>query len=662
MSKFGSDNGNKPKHHGPQGQNGHGSSPNGFRLDSTQSSWLMDRLNALNEEDKIAMAAHAERREHDDYPPQVSGREPYYPQAEYPPHRSDEGQEHVGVPELGATGSAHNDFVGEDQVDEESERPETYQMMDDEDPIESARLLRERIESLERQIAELSQKTKEEPEDYKEELIYRGAELGKLKAKERAYKATDKGQYYRGVPVALDEEAEANRREDIYELSPEELAEADYEYLREQLEPRLDAPGQDESQRVRVGDYDYPPQRVSEADYPSYQEGYNQDGYGQQDYSQQERLGYGQQAEAPYVPSQHISPQEAPHHQDAYYQDHRPSQRGEEQQPVLPQFLNAPQQEKIGRPKFVSIIGMLVAAAVIGAVGYNYLGQGVSDVVKGDFSLSGKEAAKLSDITPRRDLEVLSPKAPQVKQLVVAANPAQLAAQFKVSSLIGVAGQTIELPVQLPNLAEYPSAFLVLRDIPEWASVDSGRFVNGAWIISQAEASNVKVKIPDDQPGSFMFAADLVYSAQETPITQKVNAVIAPVTEIKKTQENDVVSARVPETVEQPEQIKTPEAIGKRGPLIIDEALEEKWLERGTRLLRAGDVAAARLAFSHLAEQGSGRGAMAMGMTFDPNQPSSRVVAGIDPDVKRARFWYQRALALGNEAAREQLRLLGDAE
>lgn len=675
------------------GNPGHNSSPNGFRLDSTQSSWLMDRLNALNEEDKIAMAAHAQRAEHDGYNGpqngqrngQENGQDPsYFQQGGYAPAGHDDEEmppQTMGGPEMYAPrhdeheaeygahpeyseqgaramsqGDGHSEGTGnsDEPRDQESQAGD-YQMMAEEDPSENARLLRERIETLERQIAEISRHTQEKPEEYREELIYRGVELGKLKAKEREV-TSGEGRIYRGVEVQDSDMGAASVGQDnqdqTYELSPEELAEADYEYLREQLEPRLDNSQSGEARNTgRGGEYEYPPQHYSEAPYQPYPQGYDQQGF-EQPYRQ---MPDGPQTQdAPF-----ITPQQAPHSQDAYYQERQQGLQREESQPALPQFLNTPQQQKIMRPRFINMIGMLFAALVIGSVGYFYLGEGVSDVVKSDFNgFGGKEAAKLSDIVPRRNLEVVQPKLTESKALVVAVNPAQLAAQFKVEPLIGEAGKTIDLPVQLPNLAEFPSAFLVLRNMPDWASVDSGRLVNGAWIISQNDASQIKVEIPEDQPGTFAFVAELVFNAGEAPIAQKVNAVIAPVTRAAAQRDKAVVVGGTPASVEQPEQIKTPEVSTNRGPLIIDQALEEKWLERGTRLLRAGDVAAARLAFSHLAEQGSGRGALAMGMTFDPNQPSSRVVAGIDPDVKRARFWYQRALALGNESAREQLRLL----
>lgn len=662
LSNFGRDNDDKPK---PQnGQHPHSASLNGFRLDSSQSSWLMDRLNALNEEDKIAMSAHAQQMADQDYETEAM-HDPSYPAQDINSEQRDDGDVSGGVEMFAQPADRSGDYAaghmapGQDMPRQtyEPQKPASlpieqndqpvdnrqggdYQMSNADDPTENARLLRERIETLERQIAEISKLTGEtKPQEVEQELIYRGVELKKLREKHRQ-ETGQEGHIYRGVEVA-ERSGERNSSE-VYDLTQEELADADYEYLREQLEPHLDAPQAPVEQSAPYRDYSY--------QQPQQPQQYRDAGYSQPPV----HGGYDQRAESHYPPRQ-----------DAYYQGQRPH-GGEDSHAALPQFLNNEKPGKSMRPSLMTIMALLFAAVIAGGVGYSYLGEGVSDVVKGDFSAlnSNKEGAKLSDIAPRRDLEIerQRPVVESQEELKVAANPAQLASQFKVESLIGVAGEKIELPVQLPNLGEFPSAFLVLRDMPNWAIVDSGRRVNGAWIINQAEAKKVSVTIPDDQPGTFAFTAELVYRAGQTPITQKVNAVIAPVTKAEVKAAPETVEAKAPAEIEAPEQIKTPEVVGKRGPLIIDEALEEKWLERGTRLLRAGDVAAARLAFSHLAEQGSGRGALAMAMTFDPNQPSSRVVAGIEPDVKRARFWYQRALALGNESARDQLRMLDGAE
>lgn len=663
----------------------------------------MDRLNALNEEDKLAMQAAAAQQ----IPPGGDDGAPRGGQTGIGQHGADQGEPGDGRQHLrpvermgrgqqpphqprpqrpegaaggefdGRHGAAPRGYPPQDtarhDMAQRDARPtpprenlaDEYRMSDD--PEENARLLREKIESLENQIAEISQLNDEKRNQYREELVYRGAQLGKLKEQQEL--AEEETSYYRGAPVSsrqddqLPEETPGHdhdgyddgqghsahgygeaAHDDIYELTAEQSAEADYEYLREQLEPHLDQREPHEQAAPHRPDHDYA--------------GHPYGGHGHaagHDHQHQVAEWHGQDPHAAQAADASFLGQ-----QEAYYRgDHR-----EEQSPVLPQFLNSPPPSKLMRPKFVSAVGTLVAVLVIGGVAYSFFGQGVSDIVKSDFaSLSGeKQTEKLSEIVPQREIELAAP-APAVEETKVAAalTPAQFAAAFKVESLIGVAGQEIALPVSLPELGGFPSAFVMLRDLPEWASVPNGRLVSGSWIVSANDAEALKVKIPDDQPGTFKFEADLVFKPGETPVTRSVNAVIAPASKAAEPKEKAAVVANAP-VVKDPEQIKAPEATVSRGPLIIDQALEEKWLERGTRLLRAGDVSAARLAFSHLAEQGSGRGALAMGMTFDPNQPSSRVVAGIEPDVKRARFWYQRALALGNEAAREPLRILGPGE
>ena len=323
----------------------------------------------------------------------------------------------------------------------------------------------------------------------------------------------------------------------------------------------------------------------------------------------------------------------------------------------LPQFLVPVQQNKKSRSALVGVIGGAAALLIAGGAAFTHFDHGVSDVVKSDILRRDKEPLKLSQS------EATDTKLANVE------TDLSITKYFAVQTLQGSAGQDVPLRVDLPSDERLASAFLVVRNLPEWAKLNLGRQMNGLWMVSASQVSDLKVVIPADRQGQFSFEVDLVVNAGDAPVTKKVRADIAPYqapkssvvdtavkTPPKPDSKQEVVS--IDQQTEDAELIKQPEVGVKQGPLIIDQALEEKWLERGTRLLRAGDVSAARLAFSHLAEQGSGRAAFAMGMTFDPNQPSSRVVAGIKVDVERAKFWYKRALSLGHEGARDPLRQL----
>ena len=79
-------------------------------------------------------------------------------------------------------------------------------------------------------------------------------------------------------------------------------------------------------------------------------------------------------------------------------------------------------------------------------------------------------------------------------------------------------------------------------------------------------------------------------------------------------------------------------------------------LERAARLVKTGDVGAARLIYEHLAASGSAPGALSMAKTYDPEILFGLEVVGMKPDVALARRWYGRAAELGDEAAANRLK------
>jgi len=67
------------------------------------------------------------------------------------------------------------------------------------------------------------------------------------------------------------------------------------------------------------------------------------------------------------------------------------------------------------------------------------------------------------------------------------------------------------------------------------------------------------------------------------------------------------------------------------------------FLGRGDALLRAGDIASARLFYERAAEAGDGTAALQLGATFDPLFLLRARVRGIAADPERAYSWYRRA-------------------
>jgi len=85
-------------------------------------------------------------------------------------------------------------------------------------------------------------------------------------------------------------------------------------------------------------------------------------------------------------------------------------------------------------------------------------------------------------------------------------------------------------------------------------------------------------------------------------------------------------------------------------------------VKRGKDFLMTGDIASARLLFRRAADAGSAEAALALGATFDPLVIARLGAIGAAPDVKLARQWYQRAVALGSPTASDQLAKLVEAQ
>jgi len=83
-------------------------------------------------------------------------------------------------------------------------------------------------------------------------------------------------------------------------------------------------------------------------------------------------------------------------------------------------------------------------------------------------------------------------------------------------------------------------------------------------------------------------------------------------------------------------------------------------LAQGDQFLSHSDITSARLLYERAAEAGDGRGALRMGMTFDPVFLARLRLRGIRTDKYQAIAWYGRASALGNADAEILQRELGN--
>ncbi len=92
----------------------------------------------------------------------------------------------------------------------------------------------------------------------------------------------------------------------------------------------------------------------------------------------------------------------------------------------------------------------------------------------------------------------------------------------------------------------------------------------------------------------------------------------------------------------------------------LPDALIATLIRRGDEMMELKDVSAARRLYQRAAMAGSGRAALALGGTFDPNQRNG-AFWDAEPDPDTAIAWYQTAATLGDEEAPARLKRLGGA-
>jgi hypothetical protein len=81
---------------------------------------------------------------------------------------------------------------------------------------------------------------------------------------------------------------------------------------------------------------------------------------------------------------------------------------------------------------------------------------------------------------------------------------------------------------------------------------------------------------------------------------------------------------------------------------------------QGEQFAEAGDFATARMLLQRAAEANDATAAMALGTTYDPTVLARLRAVGVDADLVKARFWYQKAVSLGSPDAKRRLELLAN--
>jgi hypothetical protein len=219
------------------------------------------------------------------------------------------------------------------------------------------------------------------------------------------------------------------------------------------------------------------------------------------------------------------------------------------------------------------------------------------------------------------------------------------AADLPVTRIIAAA--EIPVPVQLKAPVE-GVRFLWLREVPASVRLTHGFRLRMSWVVSAFDLDRLAIILPPDFSAPLTMSVLYYRNSQEGPVARTLMVIdrAAP-------QSSQAIAPAIQEPVAAIA-TKDPEPPAPARPMWSPD-LEAGNLRQAAKLMRTGDIAAARLLFEELVMTGSARGARAMAETFDPAFLEDYRITGLRPDIEAAKKWYRRAAQMGDPVSASRI-------
>ena len=214
------------------------------------------------------------------------------------------------------------------------------------------------------------------------------------------------------------------------------------------------------------------------------------------------------------------------------------------------------------------------------------------------------------------------------------------AAGFSINGITGVPGTAVPFIIRLPSQVgdgntEQSLRFLMFKGLPDDVTLSAGFRTRNTWVVGIKDAGNLQLYIPAGRGKGFALEVLLYRGGNEAPEKRTATVEIAPA---------------APPTASAAVSNDTPpsEPSNRKPPALSKE--DEALFDQGSRHLRDGNIAFARVVFEELAARGSAQGAFAAAQTYDPAVLEQLHVVGIQGDLEKAKYWYRKAAELGGSA------------
>lgn len=229
-------------------------------------------------------------------------------------------------------------------------------------------------------------------------------------------------------------------------------------------------------------------------------------------------------------------------------------------------------------------------------------------------------------------------------------------------------GETFPLSVTLGGQEPAQDILVSLRGLPEGARLSAGIDAGGgAWLLPPQRLDGLKMSLAGAPAGSFTIEAQLLQPDARTPASKpaRFTVNVNPAAGSDNISPDAVAQAlaamqRGDNAVNVKTEVKaSPDAYVPSG--VTAGALDEiriksqEMVREGNRLMRDGDILAARKLYQQAFDSGDPDGAMAMGRSFDPSYFEQIQAKTGTPDPAQAFDWYMKALDGGIETAKVKI-------
>ncbi|HXF54979.1 MAG TPA: hypothetical protein VNK52_12730 [Hyphomicrobiaceae bacterium] len=238
--------------------------------------------------------------------------------------------------------------------------------------------------------------------------------------------------------------------------------------------------------------------------------------------------------------------------------------------------------------------------------------------------------------------------------------------------------------MQVVSSEALPSgSYIRIRGLPPLASMSEGfAIAPSLWAVPLNSLPKLRIRLPPKSKGQIALNIALVTVEGSVLVETKTTVAVGsqpaqpgpeakvqpskapapqsalPPVKLEQTP-NAVASAIVPGYPTEPAPLPPdPQSAAEEQPLTPQQARALGFIARGQELFSEGNVSSARLLFKRAADTGLAYGALFLGQTYDPYELALYQVRGLGGDPAQAKYWYEKAYALGAPEADELIRRL----